>query len=633
MMPNPTYLNFDLSIEVGRIGYRSRVIRSEMGEASVEFSLPFATAELRAVPWLAQRLSRHLHLKEASEPAQAALDPQQLGERLYNAVFAGNVGISLLRNLDEARRQGVGLRIRLRLDNTTPELAALPWEYLYAPPLNRFLVLSDQTVLVRYIEFDQPPQPLAVTGALKLLGIVSNPHDVPTLNVEQEWQRLQRALAPLLEQGGLTLERLPTATLPALQNRLRQGDVHLIHYIGHGYFDTATNTGGLVLEDENGQHRLVTAKDLGVYLHGHAALRLLFLNACEGARSGREDAFAGLAQSLVRQSIPAVVAMQFEVSDTAAITLAQEFYQALADGYPVDAALAEARKAVLGAGNPYEWGTPVLFSRSADNRLLALPQKIVAPIIERKPFEPETIPIPAGPFLMGSDNDAKNEQPQHEVFLPDYGIGKVPVTNQEYAKFLKSGAPEAKGREAPKKLGWWANNDPPEGKEKHPVVGVSWEDASAYCDWLRRETGRHYRLPSEAEWEKAARGSDGRRYPWGNDWQEGHCNVAGKGTTAVDVYEEGISPYACYDMLGNVEEWCNTIWGRDEHNNDYPYPYRIDRREDEPAKANRPDVQRIYRGGSFYDQANEVRSSARNASGPSNKVSYRGFRVAIQPTQ
>ena len=130
------------------------------------------------------------------------------------------------------------------------------------------------------------------------------------------------------------------------------------------------------------------------------------------------------------------------------------------------------------------------------------------------PFEPEMVLIPAGEFLMGSDpsvdKDAYgDEQPQHTLHLPDYYLAKTPVTNAQYVAFV-----QATDHAPPRH--WKSERKPPRGKENHPVVWVTWHDAVAYCDWLSKVTGEPYHLPSEAEWEKGARGSDERIYPWGN---------------------------------------------------------------------------------------------------------------------
>ena len=345
-------------------------------------------------------------------------------------------------------------------------------------------------------------------------------------------------------------------------------------------------------------------------LHDHAALRLIFLNACEGARSGRRDSFAGIAQHLVRGGLPAVLAMQFPVSDDAAIALAQVFYQALADGYPADAALSEARKAIAALGNPLEWATPVLFSRSDDNRLIELPQGDRRAVIEKKSFEPETILIPAGPFLMGSADPAAPavERPQHPLDLPEFRIGKYPVTNQEFADFIRQTR-----RLAAQELGW-EGQKPPADKLDHPVIGVTWYDALAYCEWLSQQTKRHYTLPNEAQWEKAARGADGRLYPWGNEWAEGRCHQGQPGTAPKSAYPAQ-SPYGCHDMVGNARQWTRSLWGdkRKEIDPSCAYPWADDSRNDLKATSI---VRRIYRGGAAADDIDDQRCATRHGAAP-----------------
>jgi len=199
--------------------------------------------------------------------------------------------------------------------------------------------------------------------------MISCPSDYPQLDVEREWTRLREALGDLEQRGLVVLERLEEAMLLALQRRLRRGAYHIFHFMGHGGFDEWAQDGVLLLEDEGGRSCPVSGQYLGTLLHDERTLRLAILNACEGARTSRTDPFAGTAQSLVQQGIPAVVAMQFEITDEAAVTMAHELYAALADGYPVDAALAEARKAIFAQENDVEWGTPVLYLRAPDGRI------------------------------------------------------------------------------------------------------------------------------------------------------------------------------------------------------------------------------------------------------------------------
>jgi formylglycine-generating enzyme required for sulfatase activity len=632
-MPVGSYGNFDLLIDRGPNGYRARVIRSLAGESAVEFTLPFTDDELADFLWRSFGRGRHLGAQPDGEDATPILDARGFGQRLYAAVFAGGVGVCLRRSLDKAQAQNQGLRIRLRLDPGVPELADLPWEYLFATDLDRFLALSDATPLVRYLEVAEGVQPLHVAPPLAMLAVIASPSDVTPLAVEEEWRRLQTALADLQARHLIHLERLNPATWPALQARLRQGPVHLLHFVGHGLFDAADGTGGLIFEDATGHADEVSAETLAMLLHDHAALRLIFLNACEGARSGRRDSFAGVAQRLVRQGIPAVLAMQFPVSDQAAIALSQAFYSALADGYPADAALSEARKAIAAQGNPLEWGTPVLFSRSEDNRLIELPQGDRRAAIEHKSFEPETILITAGPFLMGTDDPTAPawEGPQHTVGLPNFRIGKYPVTTRQYVEFVR----REKARDVPKDAGWFLR-EPPADRLDHPVTGVSWGDAVAYCRWLGNQSGRHYRLPTEAEWEKAARGpSTGsgpdRRYPWGDEWDATRANAGSAGTTPVTAHPAGASPCGCEDMLGNVQEWTASLWGPQPTQPQQSY-------RDQPAggpsitdPADLPAQARlVHRGGSYKSQPAELRCSARGSAAPDSRIPWRGFRVAME---
>ena len=270
--------------------------------------------------------------------------------------------------MNDAYRQGMGVRIKLHLTNAL-DLADLPWEFLYDPTSQRFLVLSVSTPLVRYIDLPLNIQPYPVSRPLRVLVMISSPNDYPPLDVDLEWAKLKEAVGDLENQGALSLTRTDDATLLNLQHLMRRDEYHIFHYIGHGTFDRQSQDGLLLFEDERNLGRPISGRQLGTILHDHRSLRLVIMNTCEGARTSRDDPFAGAAQSLVQQGIPAVIAMQFEITDKAAITLAREFYGAVADGYPIDAALSEARKALFSQGNDIEWGTPVLYLRSKDGQI------------------------------------------------------------------------------------------------------------------------------------------------------------------------------------------------------------------------------------------------------------------------
>lgn len=258
----------------------------------------------------------------------------------------------------------------------------------------------------------------------------------------------------------------------------------------------------------------------------------------------------------------------------------------------------------------------------------------------RKPYEPETVEVPAGPFRMGSQPGPgipDYETPPHELILPAYRIGTYPVTVREYAAFIK----QVKTQAVPQNADWF-NRQPPPDRLDHPVTHVTWHDAVAYCAWLSESTGRRYRLPGEAEWEKAARGRDGRRYPWGNTWDAALVHLgettaavmlpaAGSTGAAVPARPGGASPYGCCDLLGNVQEWTGTLWGSQPETPEYGYPYDPDDgREVAPGSQLPPLARLVHRGGSFKSQPADLRSSARANYSPSSAIAWRGFRVVLE---
>ena len=257
---------------------------------------------------------------------------------------------------------------------------------------------------------------------------------------------------------------------------------------------------------------------------------------------------------------------------------------------------------------------------------------------------PAMVEVPAGPFLMGSSDRDKaayyNEKPQHTLILPRYWIGKTPITNAQFRPFVEGDGYTNQAywtsagwqwRETEKivKPAYW-DNAKWNGAD-YPVVGVSWFEAVAYCRWLTKQTDIEFRLPSEAEWEKAARGLDGRIYPWGNTWENRRCNAAKGGffsalgrlvtghTTPVHNYPTGASLYGALDMAGNVCEWCAT-------QSQKPYPYQL---EDEwqPAYLE-AGTSRVLRGGGYWDTRVEVRGAYRNDNTPRDRNLSKGLRVA-----
>jgi Tol biopolymer transport system component len=378
-MEEINFLDFDIHIDRTTAGYRVRVMNSPAGQADAEFKTPFSDLEVENFILRVGRTRKGVRRLESPEMEAA----RKFGGGLFEAVFPSEVRGRLRSSFNAAKQQGSGLRVRLHLMDV-PELAELPWEYLYDATLDEFLVLSVQTPLVRYLDLPLETSPLEIGLPLKVLVMISSPTDYPELDVEKEYENLVLALSELEKSGMVQLTRLDKASLAELQRQLRREDYHIFHFIGHGGFDQQAQDGVLLLEEENGKGRPVSGRYLGTVLHDQKTLRLAILNACEGARAARSDPFSGVAHSLVQKGIPAVIAMQFEITDEAAIVLAREFYGAIADGYPVDASLAEARKAVFAQNNDIEWGTPVMYMRSPDGRIFGLNRSVRQELQARK---------------------------------------------------------------------------------------------------------------------------------------------------------------------------------------------------------------------------------------------------------
>ena len=365
-MASRTYQNFDLLVEDEGAGtFRARVTTSPVGESpSVRFTMPFDETQLELLLMRLDPGRSGTRRTAGSASAQACLD---LGSALFDAVFVDDLRLAWTRSQDLARQHGDGLRLRLRLSEA-PAIAGLPWELLHDRRSNTYLAQSERTPVVRYLEVSHPPRPLVVEGPLRVLVVISSPTDLPELDVEQEWRRVQDALAARVTAGRIHLDRLAVPTKQELRDWLRVNEVHILHFIGHGDFDEQLRDGVIYLTDRFGRSAKVSPSTLGPDLRDHDSLRLVVLNACHSARVDSTDPYSGMAQGLVQQDCAAVVAMQFPISDGAAVAFTGEFYRSLADGFPVDQAATSARKAML---DEYatEWATPVVFLRSPDGQV------------------------------------------------------------------------------------------------------------------------------------------------------------------------------------------------------------------------------------------------------------------------
>lgn len=411
-MEERTYLNFDVRFTKDGSDYRAEVVQSPGGTGQHAFAFPFKE---RALDDYLATIGERRRMRRGISAANDAA--REFGNKLFETVFTGELGTIFEKSLEVTRNAGNRLRIRLRLGET-PELADLPWEYLYQSRRKKFLAFSDSSPVVRYFDLLETEKPLTVTPPLRVLVMLSNPSDVEGLDIEDEYKKLKEAVKTLEDKNLLVVERLAKATLEELRQRLCKGSYHIFHFVGHGQFDPQSKQSFLALEGEKGRSRLVSGPEIGNYLSDEPTLRLVVLNACEGGRASVNDATSGVAQGLVLQGIPAVIAMQFEVSDKAAIAMAGGFYSALADNYPVDAAVSEARKAIHAADCGVEWGTPVLYLHAPDGRIFDINRteaQKVEPAVSLQPRFP-AIPVSPPPAVMtGTDRRKEIEARLNEA--------------------------------------------------------------------------------------------------------------------------------------------------------------------------------------------------------------------------
>ena len=628
-------------------------------EASHSFVLPFDKFELKCLIMQMGQRRRGTRRSDSIQTGAA----RELGGKLFGAVFSGEMLNCFRRSQESAERRKQGMRLRLRLEDA-PAIADLPWEFLLDTERDHFPAQSHLTPLVRYIEMPKI-RPLSAKLPLRVLVAMANPGGTEELDVEGEISRLGGALQPLIKAGKVQTKELRNASFPKLQRLLRNERFHVFHFIGHGEFDSNRQEGMLLLEDERGREVKADAQRIGTLLRDHLSLRLAVLNACEGARVSPEDTFSGVATTLIRQGIPAVVAMQFEISDKAAVVFAEEFYTALTDGMPVDAALGEARKAIYFMPNDIEWGTPVLYMRSPDGVLFDF-EKITAQVggetvtlkegsdveiindsaqqsvipakaeIHKAPPAKEILEapkkhitnklgmefvlIPPGEFLMGSPEDEPeryDNEKQHRVIISRaFYMQTTTVTQGQWEKLMGNNPSHFED----------------EG-ENCPVENVSWDDTQEFIKKLNLdsarlpagERSRTYRLPTEAEWEYACRAGTTTAYCFGDDagrlgeyaWYSGNSE---KRTHSVGQLKPNV--WGLHDMHGNVWEWCQDWWS-----GDYPSDTVTDP-GGQPTGSSR-----VLRGGSWVNSAERCRSADRGNISPGYRGVDYGIRLVLSPGQ
>ncbi|MFT4115473.1 CHAT domain-containing tetratricopeptide repeat protein [Bradyrhizobium sp.] len=391
-MPVAEYEDFeleigsDLPVGGGPQQYYGRVVRSPAGEAPKSqvkfwFSAPGELAKLRG-----ELESAVLEIDEKNRQGPTTRGEQVLrdfGRGVFRSVFTEVPSIQ--RIYERSKGAAQDLRIKLRIE--AAELAGLPWEYLYdEDDMPGFVSLTRP--IVRYLETAGSVGRMGVKGPLRILGMIADPStsEWPKLNVVKERDRINRGIDALQHEGKVDFQWVPGGTGKDLMKKLLEGEWHIFHFIGHGGVEEASPGAGasgfVVMVDEDGKPVKKFASDLAMMLTGaRRSLRLIVLNCCESARINVGDRFGNPAIGLMKTGwLPAVVAMQFPITDNAAISMSEGFYAALAGNRPIDDAVTLARKFIQEKSR-VEWGIPVLYMRSTDGRI----------------FDVETPQLPANP--------------------------------------------------------------------------------------------------------------------------------------------------------------------------------------------------------------------------------------------
>jgi len=655
-------IDFDLLLERTGERYRARVQASPAGEASADLDPGWPDAEIER---LLAELGWPGELQHRPRTPARGLQARELGESLFRHLFVGKIAECWRVSLDRVRAKGEKLRLRLRLTDV-PELALLPWEFLHDPDGDGFIAVSPDTPMVRYLDVEEKLLSAADSPQLRVLLFAGHSRR-PGLETERESEEIAEALAELEAAGRIVVDRMRASSLSELDARLRTGGpYHVFHFIGHGVFEHELDGGALVLEGEEGGEQRVGGERLGALLRAHPSLRLVVLNTCDGARSGSGETFAGPAQSLVRRGVPAVLAMQCEISDRAAVLFARHFYAALAAGEAVESAAVAARRRLYFEGHEVEWATPTLYLRAADGHLFELPDAPVPPPprSRRRGGAPWRRPRVVGPIaailvfaaiagLAGTGFDTRawllREWPASVAYFnpPECpsppGLGMAFVLIEDGAVLADPLDPEGEMRtlklEQPLCVGvfeltreqWQTVMVDPEEREEledgdWPQTYVSWERVQDFLEALNREeAGNPYRLPTGEEWEYAARAESKTLYSFGSDPEElyRYGNFRASKQILDEDRRERAAPvgsfqpnaWGLYDMHGNVWEWVE---------------------DRAPELSDKGEVERMRRGCSFASLPEKcVTSYVDYLRQPAEHqdVGFRLVREPVEPTQ
>lgn len=620
----------------GSGGLRLRVVQP-LGGGEAPFRSPFSREEVRRLLPALERRVRHFQATEQPLPwEESGLSPQDIGRRLFESLAVGDVARSLFTALGRVREgDASGLRLRLVMDpgdSTVAEVAALPWELLFDPRHHGFLARSPDTPLVRVLPVSTARRLRPGHLPLRVLVAYANPRDTESLDTEEEAREIRDALIALDDRVRVEVTE---ATGPgALLGRLRDGGFHVLHFIGHGDFDASSGQGRLLFGGTTKPANAVSGRTLASMLQGLADLRLVVLNACDTARFERReglDPYSGVAPALVRGGLPAVVAMQLPISDRAAIAFSGALYQALADGRPVDLAVARGRQAIRAEQEyeDFEWAAPSLFLQVPDGRILDLRPP---PRVGRKDL------LRAAAMLLGA--------------VVVYGLWQWIDPGFPYRAWLsppECPSPAALGREAAMRFALlelasgeflcvgqfevtqkqWNrvmgedSNESPVTAPDLPVTKVTLADARSFVEALNAQEGRRvYRLPTEDEWEWVARAGTSTAYSFGDRPEDlvryGNClsrtELVGDGLERpAEVGSFRPNPWGLYDIHGNVWEWVE---------DPRPIPFKLEDLSKE---------KQIRRGGGFASSPERCETLHRSAYNPEWRSQETGLRIVREP--
>jgi|SRR5215510_6110426 len=435
-----SYLDFEMTVE--KSSADKYVIRAEFGDqnAQATFVNPFNEDKREIInsTLTAAALRRTAKTRLSNVPEVNRM--KEFGGVLFDSLINGPLDDFYTKCRSLAEQECKGIRWRLSLD---PTLEDLPWEFLSYR--DRFLALDPRNPIVRYIKPDTWIAPLESEHPLRLLLVIAHPQDQVPLNTTEEKDRILGALKPLIDKKQIQVNIIEGPnTWEQLINKLLRDDTHILHFIGHGSFDKVSREGVLMMEDIDGNSMSVDSERLSVLMQGKSRLRLIVLNSCLGSVGDAVQPFSSVAAGMVRSGIPAVIAMQFEITDDAAREIAETFYTALALNRPVDAALTEARRKIyLTHENSLEWATPILYMQVPDGQLFQF-------TIKETTLSPDSAPptvrgtLPVSAMLVRADNGEDfplgldliriGRGPDNDIHLPD------PTVSRKHAILTRTGS-------------------------------------------------------------------------------------------------------------------------------------------------------------------------------------------------